>query len=353
MRVHDLGRVPWLDSQLLYHAMPRVGVEGLVILAPVEPYVCIGRHQDPALEIDLAACRQRGLPVFRREVGGGAVYLDGNQVFFQLVLHRDAPAARGGKEAFYRRLLEPVAAAYGDLGVPARYRPVNDVVTADGRKISGTGAADIGDFVVLVGNVIEDFDYDTMVRVLRVPDEKFRDKVHRSMRENLTTLRRETGRAFGWDEIAGAMVRRFAEVLGPLEPAPLPEEVRAEAARLAPVLTGDEWLARAGRRTAAEREVRIAGDTRVVQRVHKAPGGLVRATLEVRDGRLARVSLSGDFFCYPGDALAGLEDALAGVPLDGVAAALRRFFADGEVVVPGVAVADWLAALVGSDAQRS
>jgi lipoate-protein ligase A len=345
MRVFDLGRVPWLDSQLLYHAMPRVGVEGLVILAPAEPYVCIGRHQDPAQEIDLEACRQRGLPVFRREVGGGAVYLDGAQVFFQLVLHRDSPAAAGDKEAFYRRLLEPVAAAYGDLGVPARYRPVNDVVTIDGRKISGTGAAEIGDFVVLVGNLIEDFDYDTMARVLRVPDEKFRDKVHRSMRENLTTLRRETGRTFRWDEMAGAMIRRFGEVVGPLEPAALPAEVRAEAARLAPVLTGDEWFARAGRRTSAEREVRISGDVQVTQRVHKAPGGLVRAIIETKDDRIVRVSLSGDFFCYPGDALAGLEDSLAGTPVARLEPALAAFFAGGRAVVPGVGISDWLAVL--------
>jgi len=345
VKVFDLGRVPWLDSQLLYHAMPRVGVEGLVILAPAQPYVCIGRHQDPAQEIDLEACRERGLPVFRREVGGGAVYLDGAQIFFQIVLHRDSPAAAGDKEALYRRLLQPVAAADGDLGVPARYRPVNDVVTMDGRKVSGTGAAEIGDFVVLVGNLIEDFDYDTMVRVLRVPDEKFRDKVHRSMRENLTTLRRETGRSFTWDEMSGAMARRFAEALGPLEPAALPPEVRAEAARLAPVLTGSEWFARAGRRTKAEREVRIAGDVQVTQRVHKAPGGLLRAFVEAKDGRIARVSLSGDFFCYPGDGLAGLEDALAGVPLERLEPALASFFAEGRIEVPGVGIADWLAAL--------
>ncbi len=345
MRVFDLGRVPWLDSQLLYHAMPRVGVEGLVILAPAEPYVCIGRHQDPAQEIDLEACRQRGLPVFRREVGGGAVYLDGAQVFFQLVLHRDSPAAAGDKEAFYRRLLEPVAAAYGDLGVPARYRPVNDVVTNDGRKISGTGVAEIGDFVVLVGNLIEDFDYDTMARVLRVPDEKFRDKVHRSMRENLTTLRRETGRTFRWDEMAGAMIRRFGDVVGRLEPAELPPEVRAEAARLAPVLTGSEWFARAGRRTSAEREVRISGDVQVTQRVHKAPGGLVRAITETKDDRVVRVALSGDFFCYPGDALAGLEDSLAGASFARLESVLAAFFAGGRVVVPGVGISDWLAVL--------
>jgi lipoate-protein ligase A len=345
VRVFDLGRVPWLESQLLYHAMPRVGVEGLVILAPAEPYVCIGRHQDPFQEIDLEACRRRGLPVFRREVGGGAVYLDGAQVFFQVVLHRDSPAARGGTEALYRRMLAPVAAAYGDLGVPSRYRPVNDVVTTDGRKVSGTGAAEIGDFIVLVGNLIEDFDYDTMVSVLRVPDEKFRGKVYRSMHENLTTLRRETGRSFAWGEMTGALVRRFAEELGPLEPAALPAEVRAEAARLEPVLTGPEWFARAGRRTSVEREVRIAGDVQLTQRVHKAPGGLVRSIVEVKDARVVHVSLSGDFFCYPGEGLAGLEDALAGTPLARLEQALASFFAAGRLVVPGVGIPDWLAVL--------
>jgi lipoate-protein ligase A len=345
MRVFDLGRVPWLDSQLLYHAMPRVGVEGLVILAPAEPYVCIGRHQDPAQEIDLEACRQRGLPVFRREVGGGAVYLDGAQMFFQLVLHRDSPAALGDKETLYRRMLVPIAEAYGDLGVPARYRPVNDVVTTDGRKISGTGAAEIGDFIVLVGNIIEDFDYDTMAGVLRVPDEKFRDKVHRSMRENLTTLRRETGRTFRWDEMAGAMVRRFGEVVGPLESAELPPEVRAEAARLAPILTDEEWFSRAGRRTTAEREVRISSEVQVTQRAHKAPGGLLRAIVETKGDRVVRVSFSGDFFCYPGDALAGLENALAGTPFARLEPAVAAFFSSGRVVVPGVGIPDWLAVL--------
>jgi lipoate---protein ligase len=141
------------------------------------------------------------------------------------------------------------------------------------------------------------------------------------------------------------MVRRFAEVLGPLEPAALPPEVRAEAARLAPILTGSEWFARAGRRTSAEREVRIAGDVQVTQRVHKAPGGLVRATVEVKGDRIARVSLSGDFFCYPGDGLAGLEDALAGAPVARLEQALAAVFAAGRLVVPGVGINDWLAVL--------
>ncbi len=83
----------------------------------------------------------------------------------------------------------------------------------------------------------------------------------------------------------------------------------------------------------------------MTQRVHKAPGGLLRAILETKDGRIVRVSLSGDFFCYPGDALAGLEDALAGASPARLESALASFFADGRVTIPGVGIPDWLAVL--------
>jgi lipoate-protein ligase A len=351
MLLHNLGHVPWLDSQLLYHAQPRVGLEALNLLAPREPYVCIGFHQDLDQEVDLAFCRERGVPVFRREVGGGAVFLDGRQLFFQLVLSRKNPLAQGDKAAFYRRLLEPVALAYGDLGVPARYRPVNDLITAEGRKISGTGAAEIGDYLVLVGNLIADFDYETMVRVLRVPDEKYRDKVFQSMRENLTTLRRETGREFSLEEMAAVLIRRFSEVLGPLESADLPAAVRAQADALAPSFLAEDWLFKKGRASAHEREVRIAGGVDVLRRMHKAPGGLLRATLELRDGRLAQVSLSGDFFCFPQDAVGELERRLVGVRLEQAPAVLESFYAE-RVEIPGVAIADWLAVLGAGQTSR-
>ena len=89
MKLYNLGHVPWLDSQLIYHALPRLGEEGLILLAPADPYVCIGCHQDVDQDIDLDYCRSNDIPVFRREVGGGGVFLDGAQLFFQLVLHKE------------------------------------------------------------------------------------------------------------------------------------------------------------------------------------------------------------------------------------------------------------------------
>jgi lipoate-protein ligase A len=54
----------------------------------------------------------------------------------------------------------------------------------------------------------------------------------------------------------------------------------------------------------------------VLQKVAKLPGGLVRLAAVNQEGRLADVHLSGDFFIYPQSALSGLEQALAGVPLE-------------------------------------
>ena len=364
MKLYHLKYVPWPESQLIYHAQPRVGFEGINILAPAEPYVCIGYHQDLEQEVDVAFCQQHGIPIFRRQVGGGAVYLDGNQIFYQIVLHKDHPLAQGDKAAFYRRMLQPVADAYTDLGVPARYRPINDVITQEGRKISGTGAATIDDYVVLVGNLIADFDYETMARVLRVPDEKYRDKVFKSMQENLTTLKRETGRILEWDEMVAPLLRRFEQVLGPLEPAELPQSVTDQVETLKPCFLNEEWLSRprtasvplAGERQPG-RNIKVATGVNVLHRVHKAPGGLIRATVEVRDGRLNDVSLSGDFFCYPREAIAGLESALEGVPLEQVEGVLNGWYAGHEkdgrrdagdpVETPGVEVGDWMKVLVG------
>jgi len=244
------------------------------------------------------------------------------------------------------RLLEPVARTYSDLGVPAVYRPINDVITTDGRKVSGTGAAEIADHLVLVGNVIMDFDYETMVRVLKVPDEKFRDKVYQTLRENLTTLKREMGRLPPLAEIIPVLASRFEEVLGPLEPADLPLAVYDEARKLETLLNSDEWLHRRGKRVPG-RDVKIAAGVNVLQRLHKAPGGLIRATFEVKNVHLTWVSLSGDFFFYPAEKLEVLEAALTGVALEEVEQTIAAFYAAEGIESPGVTPADLAQVLSG------
>jgi len=340
MKLNRLGTVSWQDSQLLYHALPRLGREGLILLSPGAPYVCIGYFQDPEQEVDLAMCQQHAIPVFRREVGGGAVYLDGEQLFYQLVIHKDNPLVPAGWEAFYRRFLQAPIDAYRALGIPAQYRPVNDII-ANGRKISGNGAAEIGDYYILVGNLIVDFNYAMMARVLKVPDEKFRDKVYHTLQDNLSTVRRELGSAPPRDELWDLLAAKFAEVLGPLEVETTVDAAwRAEADTQGQRLLSDDWLY-ARERPQAGRKVTIRSGVQVWHKVFKAPGGLIRATAEVQDGLLAAVSLSGDFFFYPARLLPDLEAALAGVRVEQVEAAVARFYAEQQIESPGVTPADF------------
>jgi lipoate-protein ligase A len=348
MNLNLLKNVSWQDSQLLYHAQPRLNREALNLLAPATPYVCIGMFQDLEQEVDVAYCRENDIPIFRREVGGGAVYLDGDQLFFQLVIHRENPLVpEGGKLAFYRKFLEAPIEAYRALGIPAEYREVNDIVAND-RKVSGTGAAEIGEYFVLVGNLIVDFDYETMARVLRVPDEKFRDKVYKTIRDNLSTVKREVESVPDRDELWSLMAEKFTDLLGPMEVmSSIDAACRAEIDRLGERMLSDQWLRRSGRVREEGRDVRIRAGVDVRQRIHKAPGGLMRATVEVRDGRLASVAVSGDFFFYPADQLRELEMALVGAAAEDVRDAVAGFYAKRGVESPGVTPEDF-AALMAS-----
>lgn len=114
---------------------------------------------------------------------------------------------------------------------------------------------------------------------------------------------------------------------------------------MAPRFLSQEWLYKPGKRQRTGRDVAIANGLHVVQRVHKATGGLLRATMEVGQDRLHNVSLSGDFFCYPGDGVTQLETVLEGISLSQVPEVLRGFYTGYEI--PGVTADDWLKALVG------
>jgi lipoate-protein ligase A len=115
---------------------------------------------------------------------------------------------------------------------------------------------------------------------------------------------------------------------------------RAEADALAPVMLDDEWLHRRVGQS-VERKVTIRAGVQVRQKAHKAPGGLIRATVEVQEGIIAGVSLSGDFFLYPAERLADLEAALKGVRVEDAAQAVARFYGEHSVVSPGVTPEDF------------
>ncbi len=348
MQLYALGKVPWEQSQLIYHALAYLGREALSLVSPAAPYVCVGCHQDAAQEVDLEYCRASGIPVFRREVGGGAVFLDGRQLFFHLVLKRDNPIIPKGIESFYRKFLQPVIRVHHRIGIMAEHKPVNDIVVG-GRKISGTGVGEIGDCVVFVGNLILDFDYTRMSRVLKIPDEKFRDKVKKTIEENLSTIRRELGEdtAAQWTEsmLNRMLAEEFGRLVGPLKPAEVDPELKSRMAELGQTMRSPEWL-HFRRKEAAGRTVTVRSGLKLVQRVHKAIGGLMRAEFRIEEGVYRGVSISGDFFCFPTDFALRVEERLEGRAAKDLSRSIESLYAEIQPDTPGIAVDDWMSLLL-------
>jgi len=343
-----LDAVSWEYSQALYHAAAHLGREALFILRPATPYVCIGYHQDAQQEIDLEFARLNQIPVFRREVGGGAVYLDGEQLFFQLIIHRNHPGVPANVAEFYQKFLQPIIATFREFGVPAEYKPVNDIVT-NGRKISGTGAAQIEDMLILVGNFIQDFNYEMMSKVLRVPDEKFRDKVHKTMYENLTTFKRETGQIPANADLAASLTRFYAPLIGTLAEQGLDTELTDKADQLLQEMNTPKWLLANDRRRPDSAQVKIAEGVYVIQKMLKTPGGLLRITAVNQEGILKDVHISGDFFFFPALDLLSLEQVLEGVPVESTAIiqAVTDFYDQYSIQSPGLVPEDFARVLAG------
>lgn len=351
LRVLDFGLVGALRSQAVYHGLAdtvTAGSEPILSLAsPEAPYVCVGLHQEIAREVDQAFCEAHDLPVYRRQVGGGAVYLDGNQLFTHFVFPR-ARAPRRAAE-LYPLFIEPVVRTYRDFGIDACYRPINDI-QVDGRKIGGTGAASIGEATVMVGSFMFDFDVATMAKCLRVPSEKFRDKLRQTLEDYMTTMVRELGTPPARADLLARFFHHCGEVLGldPVPDAPTDAEWRAieaaEAALLAP-----DFIELQGRKLVSL-GVKISADTHLTESAVKVPGGLIRVHLLNREGRVADLMISGDLTCLPPEGLDRLAVALRGVALEEAAltGAVEAALTGQGIETPGVTARDFARAILAA-----
>jgi lipoate---protein ligase len=275
MRVLDAGSLDAVASQALWHGIADAMRDGeepvLSFCRPSEPYVCVGYHRSLD-EVDLERCRALGLRVLRRQIGGGPVYLDPDQLFFQITMPAgDAPA---GVARLYEALLGPAVDALRSLGVDAALAGTNDIV-ASGRKVSGTGAGQIGAGVVVVGNVMFAFPHERMAAVLRLPDETMRAQCLRLMREHVGALPELDERA-----VKGALARAYGG--GTARPSAPTQREAAAIARWTRRLADPEWIAGPALAAPPGRQVKVRAGVWVYD------AGAAR--VEVQDGRITHVA---------------------------------------------------------------
>lgn len=263
LRVLDFGTVSALRSQSLWHGFAHGVDEGapitLAFLRPASPYVCLGYHSRLA-EVNLQECEDRGLPVYRRMVGGGPVYLDNQQLFFQLCLPADQVPAHRAQAL--EQLLGPAVSGFAAAGLVAHLDQYLEIVAGQ-RKLCGHGAGQIEGAVLVVGNLIEGFDHAAATAVMAAPTAEARAEVERLMR-------RFVGPAPEWtpdpDAFKSAVVAAYADALGL---APEPGELSASewdwVARMDGRLGARDWVAGSFRPAPDVWQVKIRAGVYVAQ----------------------------------------------------------------------------------------
>ena len=110
-------------AQIFYEAVAEavhreLSPNTLILVQPDSPYTCIGYHQDIEKEIDLDYIKETSLPVIRRSQGGGATYLNSDQIFYQII-YKNSRVLPKKVDSLFKKLLNVTAASYQELGVPA------------------------------------------------------------------------------------------------------------------------------------------------------------------------------------------------------------------------------------------
>jgi lipoate-protein ligase A len=188
-------------------------------------------------------------------------------------------------------------------------------------------------------SIIMSFNAKAAASVLRIPDEKMRDKVAQTIDAYVSSLEKELGRSVPPPVVRKELVAAFERALGATL---VPGELRADEREAYKTWVGKmrsrEWMNDVQLDRAGNKPLLITGHVHLGYGMHKAPGGLVRVTLVVASDEVKEALVSGDFYAI-GDAPVDIERALLGsADADAIGTRLEAVWPSLET--PGVEASD-------------
>lgn len=286
----------------------------------------VGWFDDVDSTLDLAACEHLGIQVIRRPFAGGgtAFYERGCAVMWGVMFPK--AGAHDDLDAEIARFQPIVLGALDRIGLgQVRFEGSADLRWR-GRKLGGISAGDFGRVISVGGFLnIRPPNLDQYLRVVRVPDDKFKDKLVKDMREYVCTAEEVAGRSVTYEHFRDAMLDAVGDAGIALEIRELGDVEQAALKKISNRIATDDSVRRiSSERFRAEHET--AG-RRVGFGNHKGRK-LCRAGVALDEsGRVAAAMMAGDMHVAPPDALDRVASALVGAGAADAAELRRRIAA--------------------------
>jgi lipoate-protein ligase A len=171
--------------------------------------ISIGYFQSLEEEVDLDICKKYGVDFVRRITGGGAVYHE-EELTYSIVIAETHNSMPKNIIESYSRICGAVMKGLKNLGIESKYVPINDIVTK-GKKISGNAQTRKLKTVLQHGTVLTDVNVEKMFSLLRVPNEKIKDKLVADVKERVTSIKHVLDEEISFEEISEAMKIGFEQ----------------------------------------------------------------------------------------------------------------------------------------------
>lgn len=314
-RYIDFGRVTPFENSSQMPVLSRQVAAGAGPVATTsvwgQTHLNVGWFDDVDSTLDLDACARLGVAVIRRPLygGGTAFYDDECAVMWGFLLPKEADAGADLDAELVR--FQPVLLdtldriGLGEVGFEG-----SSDLRWHGRKLGALTAQDVVACNSVGGFLnIKPPDLDLYLQVVRVPDEKFKDKAVTNMRDYVCTAEEVAGKPVTYEDFRDALVAALGDAGIELEHSELTDDERAGVSKIAGRIGSDDYV----RRISSSRFASEAPDGARVGFGNEKGRKLCRAGLAVdTGGTIVAAMMAGDMHVSPPDTIDRVAAALVG-----------------------------------------
>ncbi len=173
--------------------------------------ITLGYFQSLQEEVDAQKCKENNVDIVRRITGGGAVYHD-KEITYSFIIREADGLITKDILASYKQISGGVIQALTSFGLQTEFVPINDLIV-NGKKVSGNAQTRKQKTILQHGTILLDVNVKKMFSLLKVADEKIRDKMIATVEERVTSVKQQTGKEVSYAAMETALIAGFKEVL--------------------------------------------------------------------------------------------------------------------------------------------